>query len=313
MGFFFFAALVIGWMGTTLLTHLLRPRLKLPGAKPQPTQVPTQDEGDPVAVVFGTARIIPKVSWWGAVQRKPLEQEIEFPVVNGMWGNGPVVKRRVKIGEDQLLGMQMIICMGPIDTLVDIIVDGDKRLSQEATFYSKTTEFPTIFGQTQPRYSFSLDHAPIDSLQDGTGGFHLTMPLSHPGDPDTPHRLYINAPNILGGKNSGGGYIGEMMFYWGGPEQYGNPYLAGVWPNDPAIAPVVASGSFGQPMWRNFCYCVAEDFNFGESPYIQIPEFLVRRLPRKLIETPEGAGLHPNYHNISGRGDANPEIGRAHV
>lgn len=291
------------WMGSTLLAMVLRPKVKTEVQRPTSPTVVDQGEADPLPVVFGTARVKGKVGWWGDVNLVPIRETVQS---GGFFSKS----KKITVGYSYKAGMQLIICAGPINELVDIIVNSDKKLSDEATFYSQVASLSTPwFGIPYPQFNFSPTHVPLGGLPaTGGGPFLDTLPLNSPAaDGSVAYHVDIFAPQLFGGYKAGGGLVGPMRFYFGGPNQIANPYLQASISSDPVITAKL--GSISVPEFNHVCYAVCELMDWGESPNLPQLEFVVRRLPRKMAESPQGiaAGLHlSNYHNIGGRGDANP-------
>jgi hypothetical protein len=85
--------------------------------------------------------------------------------------------------------------------------------------------------------------------------------------------LVINKPDIYGGKEKGGGFIGTIRFYTGGWTQPINAYL------DSKI------GAGNVPAYRGTCYVVLEHCNIGESDQLRPLSFELSRYSNGLALT----------------------------
>lgn len=107
MGFWFTALL---WVASTFLSGLLRPRRK--ANAPQPSsigdfQAPTAEEGGVVPVIFGTCRLsAPNVLWYGDLL------------------TGAISRSDQVVGYRYFLGIQYALCLGPVDSVLDVRWDG---------------------------------------------------------------------------------------------------------------------------------------------------------------------------------------------
>lgn len=82
--------------------------------------------------------------------------------------------------------------------------------------------------------------------------------------------LSINKPNLFGGKEKGGGFIGTARFYTGGWTQNINPYMAALLP-------------FSRlPAYRGTSYVIFEKCNIGESDQLRAMNFEASRYTNTL-------------------------------
>ena len=131
------------FVGTSIISAWLSPKPK--GAEPSGTGdfgVPTAEEGRAISLVYGTCKVAgPNVTWWGDVKTKAIKTES-----GGFLGIG---SKSVTIGYKYYLGLQMALCAGPVDALVDVLV-GDKALgisrSYSAGGSTVTLNAPNLFG-----------------------------------------------------------------------------------------------------------------------------------------------------------------------
>ena len=103
----------------------------------------------------------------------------------------------------------------------------------------------------------------------------------------------INAPNLLGGKEKGGGVVGTFTVYGGHPTQAKDGYL---------ITRMAGGNPENVPAYVDIAHAVANRVEVGESPQIGAYVFRVSRFPDNL-------GLTGSNHIVRGTvtdGDANP-------
>jgi len=97
--------------------------------------------------------------------------------------------------------------------------------------------------------------------------------------------INVNCENLFGGDKSGGGMLGFMALYYGGPAQPPDPYLGSKLPGVGGIA----------PSYQGICHLVAYQMYVGTQPVMQNLSVAVQRCPDPL-STGDGNIL----------GDANP-------
>lgn len=103
------------FVGFTVLSELLRPKPKF-GA-PQPSgigdfQVPTAQEGRAIPVVFGTVKLAgPNVVWYGDLAVIPVQKKVKTGIFSS---------DKVTTGYRYYVGMQLALCHGPIDELIEV-------------------------------------------------------------------------------------------------------------------------------------------------------------------------------------------------
>jgi len=171
MGFWFWLI----YIAVTLLAHYFQPRPKTDA--PQPSSLgdfnlPTAEEGRAIPVAWGTCRIRgPNVTWYGDLVAQAIDRKEKGIVYH------------------YSLGMDYVLCLGPVDALIDVRWD-----DKPATPYSITT-----IGDFD-RYSFT-------QLVNWLGTSIFTMiPL-------------------FGGDDHEGGIQGNLDFYAGSLTQTANDYL----------------------------------------------------------------------------------------
>lgn len=109
------------WIASFVLGELLRPKPKVQNAKPAGLgdfNVPTASEARPLPVAWGTCWIEgPNTLWYGDLEAKPITKTIKTGIKS---------KKKQTIGHAYLLGMDLGLCHGRIDALLEIRADEDK-------------------------------------------------------------------------------------------------------------------------------------------------------------------------------------------
>ncbi|OQA34465.1 MAG: hypothetical protein BWY56_01891 [Acidobacteria bacterium ADurb.Bin340] len=134
------------FIGTTVLSALLqkKPKDATPSAAGD-FQVPTAQEGRVISYVAGTCKISgPNVTWWGDLRVDPIKKKS-----GGFLGIGA---KKVTVGYKYSLGMDMALCHGPIDALVELRI-GDKvcpftssTIGSPEDYRVLTIDQPDLFG-----------------------------------------------------------------------------------------------------------------------------------------------------------------------
>jgi hypothetical protein len=110
----FFLSLLI-YVVTFLITELLRPKPNLEDAKPAGLgdfQVPTATEGRVVPIIWGRVKVAgPNVVWYGDLIANPITEKVK----TGLFSSDTVTT-----GFRYEIGLQMALCRGPVDLLVNI-------------------------------------------------------------------------------------------------------------------------------------------------------------------------------------------------
>jgi hypothetical protein len=133
--------------------------------------VPVVEEGKEIGVLSGTEMLKgPNVTWWGDLRTKAIKGERRY----GFFGP------RATIGHQYYLGMQMVLCHGPADELVEIWV-GDKLLWEG----SSTGGIIEVF-----KYD-------LFGGRDREGGIAGEIEVCM-GGPDQPRNDYLAQDDILG-------------------------------------------------------------------------------------------------------------------
>ncbi len=124
MPFWFFLIINIA---TFLLTELLRPKPNIEDAKPAGLgdfQVPTATEGRVVPLIWGRVKMAgPNVVWYGDLVADPITEKVK---------TGLFSSERVTTGFRYSIGLQMALCRGPVDLLINIRNDGSFCWGEEA-------------------------------------------------------------------------------------------------------------------------------------------------------------------------------------
>lgn len=158
-------------VGLSIVSALLAP-------KPKDSQssslgdltVPTAEEGRCVPIILGTCKLqAPNCTWWGDLRIDPIKKK-----TGGFLGFG---SKSVKVGEKFKLGMQLALCVGPIDEVVDILV-GDKSLGVNALYSAGgtvvTVNKPDLFGGEESEGGISGQVAIYFGSSTQTGDSYLT-------------------------------------------------------------------------------------------------------------------------------------------
>lgn len=108
------------YLAVFVALDLLKPKPKLEDARPSGLgdfNFPTATEGRIVPLVWGTVLLeAPNVVWFGNFRSRARTQNVR----TGLFSSDEVV-----IGYKYYVGMQMALCHGPVDKLVDIWIDGE--------------------------------------------------------------------------------------------------------------------------------------------------------------------------------------------
>ena len=112
---------------TFLVTELLRPKPQLEDAKPAGLgdfTVPTATEGRPVPIIWGRVKLAgPNVVWYGDLEAAPITEKVK----TGLFSSDTVTT-----GFRYSIGLQMALCRGPVDLLVNIRNDESFAWGEDA-------------------------------------------------------------------------------------------------------------------------------------------------------------------------------------
>ena len=223
---------------------------------------PTASENRPIPVIWGTVKLTgPNVTWYGDLQTVKLMNK----------------KAKVGLGYRYSVGMELGLCHGPIDGLLEIGF-GDKSAwtgnvvggtgSAEVTGENFIVDNRTLFGGDSD-----------EQLQNGGYGGVFAECTFYKGAANQQSNTYLS--NILSTDNPG--HSGVSYLVWNGPTK-GN---------------IVYNYDLANPSIR----FDREPFlggYIGTNPRIDDIWFVLKRIPR-YIESNDGN----NYHDINS-GDANP-------
>ncbi|MCK5088972.1 MAG: hypothetical protein KAQ88_03235, partial [Hyphomicrobiaceae bacterium] len=122
-----FLTMLLVYVATFLLTELLRPKPQLENAKPAGLgdfQVPTATEGRVVPVIWGRVKVSgPNVVWYGDLIADPRTEKVK----TGLFSSD-----RVTTGFRYSIGLQMALCRGPVDLLINIRNDESFAWGEDA-------------------------------------------------------------------------------------------------------------------------------------------------------------------------------------
>ena len=182
---------------------------------------PTISEATAVPLVFGRVKTTQQnVSWYGGLS------------------SVAIVKEKVTVGFKYFLSAQYTLCLGPIDDIQGLSVDG-------------TDVNPSLYTKTD-------------------GGDYIDF--------------NINAPNLLGGEDQGGGVSGILRVYKGTPTQARDLYLAQVTGTE-------------IPAFRRIAYAVSQNMYMGTSVTLRPLTFTIDHCVNSL-------GVTEGKHRIGD--DSNP-------
>ncbi len=254
-----FIELILINIALSLILYAIRPKVELDD-KPGDFRPPAPREGEPIPVVFGTVKVSPSVTWFGDVEAKRVEK-----TVSSFFG---LLKDDVPLGWAYFAGMQLVICHGPIDRLLDVHI-GEWNLKRRVAVPrpgSESTAVRRNWRQPPP------PNVPFDA--------------SVTGDPT---QWLINMPDLFGGPEEGGGIVGLVDIHWGSENQGQNDYLALRW--GPDIL----------PQYRGLCYAVLRQVYLGKSAQPQPWHFIVQRVPT-LLGQPAYASIVDADGNVTANG-----------
>lgn len=321
MVFWFIVELVL-LVATTVLTALLA---KSPAGKASSLgdfQAPTAEEGRVIPVIFGTCLAKgPNVVWYGDLKVVPIRKGATWLLAGG---------GAKTVGYKYYMGMQMVICHGPIDNLVTIgfvqnqsgVHVGDGQVTGVSVPPSATDQTITVT-LLSPAITFSVVGSISGSLGVGSVAsgffssqvnFHLVQGPTTPfqvGDQfvfDTvlPSAIFANTKAVTYTASSGG--LGILDITMNSPNLFGGEQAGGgiagpakFYSGKPGQAPNAylsahLPGVNGvAPAYEKLCYFVLEQSYVGTTITLNDMAFAIQNCPDPL-------GTHD--HNIGG--DANP-------
>ncbi|EGO64161.1 phage tail protein [Acetonema longum] len=139
------------------LAALLKPKPEFDSPKPSALsdfRAPTAEEGLIIPVVVGTAKVEnPNVVWYGDLKSVPIIEEVVVGRKYGVFG--PKKKKKVTVGYQYYIGMQLVLAMGTIDSLLEIWVgdklawSGDLTCPESGDKASIYIDKPLLFGSKE--------------------------------------------------------------------------------------------------------------------------------------------------------------------
>jgi hypothetical protein len=146
-------------IATFLLTELLRPKPQLEDAKPAGLgdfNVPTATEGRVVPIIWGRVKMAgPNVVWYGDLQADPITEKVK----TGLFSSDTVTT-----GFRYSIGLQMALCRGPVDLLVNIRNDGSFCWGADAP----SADTPVV--PTDPGAPYFIDEPSFFGGEESGGG-----------------------------------------------------------------------------------------------------------------------------------------------
>ncbi len=253
-----FWGLLLMLVVSSIITILLRPKIEADD-KPVDFRPPEPREGEPINIIFGTVKVSPMIGWFGDVHGRH--------VVSKEGGFLGFFQQDVPLGKEYLAGMQLVLCHGPIDKLLDIHI-GEYHIVRKA----------------QPRAEgVSSEIDPQTPYKNTNPVLPVDFPVG--GQPTV---VYLNMPDLFGGAKEGGGIVGQLDIHWGTESQPMNPYLA-LW-----IGPDIL------PQYRGIAYIVLRRMNMGKSPSPLPWHFVCERISKVL-----GADSNSTIVDADGNNTAN--------
>jgi hypothetical protein len=152
------------FVGFTAISELLRPKPKFgaPAASGiGDFNIPTAEEGRPIPIVFGTCRIAgPNIVWYGDLLVRPIRKKVK---------TGLFSSTRITTGYRYYLGMQMVLCHGEVDEILEV------RWEDRAVGF---TFAPAIHRAQEPAQGGlglgGTQISPADALDDPVNEFGIT-------------------------------------------------------------------------------------------------------------------------------------------
>ncbi|TCL74251.1 putative tail protein [Hydrogenispora ethanolica] len=139
------------------IAALLKPKPKYDAPKPSALsdfQAPTAEEGLNIPVVSGTVKVEnPNVVWYGDLRNVPIVDEVVIGRKYGLFG--PKKKEKITVGYKYYMGMQLVLSMGAIDSLLEIWVgdklawSGDLACPENGDKASILIDNPLLFGSKE--------------------------------------------------------------------------------------------------------------------------------------------------------------------
>lgn len=151
------------YVATFLITELLRPKPNIENAKPAGLgdfQVPTATEGRVVPIIWGRVKTSgPNVVWYGDLVADPITEKIK----TGLFSSETVTQ-----GFRYSIGLQMALCRGPVDLLINIRNDESFAWGEDAPS-GDANVVPTDIGA-----AYTIDEPNFFGGEEAGGGGGLT-------------------------------------------------------------------------------------------------------------------------------------------
>lgn len=257
------------WLVTTVVGELLRPKPKF--NTPQPAgvgdfQVTTAEVGRPVPAVYGRALLKgANCVWFGDIKTEAITEKVR----TGMFSKKTITK-----GYKYYMGAQLAFCHGFSPSavaagsgLVELRLDDKRFTALDAP--AEGGGGGGLIGVANANWNKALYQTDVVDGADATKR-HV--------------RVRIKDDNFFGGEDSGGGFSGDIDFYYGQGGQERNDYLQRV--IDPDIS-----------AFRGLAYAVLRQVYIGTSEYPKMLSAIVQHYPWFWGQLDAGRNID---------GDANP-------
>ena len=181
------------------------------------------------------------------------------------------------------------VCIGPVDALVAIIMDGQEVWPQgKAWAVGLNIVAGNLYVFDAQTWVCTSNHTASNANAPSTGLEGWTeYTMARPGSAYTDFSI----------STSDGTYYGVLRFYWGTATQTVDPYLESTG-NDGGVAGAAAGDQ--HPPYAGICYIVLLDFLLGQevqaAPNIEI---VVRKAPTQSVVTGGPAGLTDGQANLA--------------
>lgn len=312
MGFFLSALL---YVGLTILGEILRPKPRFDTPSPSSLDdfdFPTAQEGRPVPVLWGTAKITgANCVWYGDLQVVPIVREVR---------TGLFSSEDVTIGYRYEMGADYVLCHGPLDSVTRVLFDDKLATPKADGLGGLTDEIKTIVPHVEI-LSRTRQSPPLKPRHDdtyivadgGTGTWIFHDKQLARWDRPTQAWVYTNAQDEIAKPPIGTlarvmderrfvrwntaafawqsvGTEGELNFdlptLFGGPDQEGG--IGGRMrihygdPGQTANAYLQTAIGATLPAWPGLAHVALERMWIGNSPYVKTVAWVATRYPNSL-------------------------------
>ena len=181
------------------------------------------------------------------------------------------------------------VCVGPVDALISIIMDGQEVWPQGTAWQvGLNIVAGDLYVFDAQSWVCTSNHTATEANAPGSGleGWYQYS-MARPSDPYTDFSI----------TTSDGTYYGVLRFYWGTSAQTVDPYLESTG-NDGGIAGAATGDQ--HPPYAGVCYIVLIDFLLGQEVQA-CPNFelVVRKAPTQSVVTGGAAGLTNGQANLA--------------